>query len=222
ADRRSLEAVFQSHAPLDAVINLAARAGVRPSMLDPWIYYETNVTGTLNVLELGRQVGIRKYVLASSSSVYGDSSQIPYREDQPVNRPVSPYAASKQASETLAYSYHHLHGLDISLLRYFTVYGPAGRPDVSVFRFVRAIAEQTPLTLWGDGEQRRDFTYIDDIARGTILALKPVGYEIFNLGSDQPYRLNEMLDILSRLLNQRPLIERKPAHPADVRQTWAD
>lgn len=222
ADRRSLEAVFQSHAPLDAVINLAARAGVRPSMLDPWIYYETNVTGTLNVLELGRQVGIRKYVLASSSSVYGDSSQIPYREDQPVNRPVSPYAASKQASETLAYSYHHLHGLDISLLRYFTVYGPAGRPDMSVFRFVRAIAEQTPLTLWGDGEQRRDFTYIDDIARGTILALKPVGYEIFNLGSDQPYRLNEMLDILSRLLDQRPLIERKPAHPADVRQTWAD
>lgn len=204
------------------VINLAARAGVRASMENPWIYYQCNVIGTLNLLELCRTWGIRKFVVASSSSVYGDSPNVPYREDQSVARPVSPYAASKQAAETLCYSYHHLHGIDISALRYFTVYGPAGRPDMSVFRFVRGIAEQTPITLWGDGEQKRDFTYVDDIARGTVLALKEVGYEIFNLGSDRPYSVNEMLAMLATKLGQQPIIERRPAHPADVPQTWAD
>lgn len=204
------------------VINLAARAGVRASMENPWIYYQCNVIGTLNLLELCRTWGIRKFVVASSSSVYGDSPHVPYREDQSVARPVSPYAASKQAAETLCYSYHHLHGIDISALRYFTVYGPAGRPDMSVFRFVRGIAEQTPITLWGDGEQKRDFTYVDDIARGTVLALKEVGYEIFNLGSDRPYSVNEMLAMLATELGQQPIIERRPAHPADVPQTWAD
>lgn len=205
-----------------AVINLAARAGVRASMENPWIYYESNVIGTLNLLELCRTWGVRKFVVASSSSVYGDSSQIPYREDQSVARPVSPYAASKQATETLCYSYHHLHKIDVSALRYFTVYGPAGRPDMSVFRFVRGIAEQTPITLWGDGTQRRDFTFVNDIARGTVLALKEVGYEIFNLGSDQPFAINDMLAILSQQLGKDPIIVRRPAHPADVAQTWAD
>jgi UDP-glucuronate 4-epimerase len=204
------------------VINLAARAGVRASMEDPWIYYQCNVVGTLNLLELCRSWGIRKFVVASSSSVYGDSTNVPYREDQSVARPVSPYAASKQAAETLCYSYHHLHGIDVSALRYFTVYGPAGRPDMSVFRFVRGIAEQTPITLWGDGEQKRDFTYVDDIARGTVLALQEVGYEIFNLGSDRPYSVNEMLSMLAAQLGKQPVIERRPAHPADVPQTWAD
>lgn len=208
--------------PLAAVINLAARAGVRPSMLNPWAYYDSNVVGTLNLLELCRDWGVKKCVLASSSSVYGDSSQIPYREDQPVNRPVSPYAASKQAGETLAYSYHHLHGIDVSMLRFFTVYGPAGRPDMSVFRFVRNIAEGTPLTLWGDGSQRRDFTYVDDIARGVIASLKHIGYEVFNLGGDHPYAINELLAQISSLLGREPIIERRPAHPADVQQTWAD
>ena len=191
-------------------------------MENPWIYYQCNVIGTLNLLELCRNWGIRKFVVASSSSVYGDSPNVPYREDQSVARPVSPYAASKQATETLCYSYHHLHGIDISALRYFTVYGPAGRPDMSVFRFARGIAEQTPITLWGDGEQKRDFTYVDDIARGTVLALKEVGYEIFNLGSDRPYSVNDMLAMLAALLGQQPIIERRPAHPADVPQTWAD
>lgn len=205
-----------------AVINLAARAGVRASMENPWIYYESNVIGTLNLLELCRVWGIKKFVVASSSSVYGDSANVPYREDQSVARPVSPYAASKQATETLCYSYHHLHKIDISALRYFTVYGPAGRPDMSVFRFVRGIAERTPITLWGDGTQRRDFTFVSDIARGTVLSLKEVGYEIFNLGSDQPFAINDMLAILSQQLKQEPIIVRRPAHPADVPQTWAD
>ncbi len=213
---------LQASSSIAGVINLAARAGVRASMENPWIYYQCNVIGTLNLLELCRTWGIRKFVVASSSSVYGDSPNVPYREDQSVARPVSPYAASKQAAETLCYSYHHLHGIDISALRYFTVYGPAGRPDMSVFRFVRGIAEQTPITLWGDGEQKRDFTYVDDIARGTVLALKEVGYEIFNLGSDRPYSVNEMLAMLAAQLGHQPIIQRRPAHPADVPQTWAD
>jgi len=195
---------------------------VRPSMLDPRGYYQANVIGTINILELCREWGVKKCVLASSSSVYGDSTDIPYREDQSVARPVSPYAASKQAGETLAYSYHHLHGLDISVLRFFTVYGPAGRPDMSIFRFVRNIAEGTTLTLWGDGHQRRDFTYVDDIAAGVIASLKTIGYEIFNLGSDRPASVNEVLAMLARRLGKEPLIERRPAHPADVSQTWAD
>lgn len=199
---------LQASSSIAGVINLAARAGVRASMENPWIYYQCNVIGTLNLLELCRTWGIRKFVVASSSSVYGDSPNVPYREDQSVARPVSPYAASKQATETLCYSYHHLHGIDISALRYFTVYGPAGRPDMSVFRFVRGIAEQTPITLWGDGEQKRDFTYVDDIARGTVLALKEVGYEIFNLGSDRPYSVNDMLAMLAAQLGQQPIIER--------------
>jgi nucleoside-diphosphate-sugar epimerase len=212
----------RNDAPFDAVVNLAARAGVRASMDDPWAYYDANVTGTLNLLEYCRAQAIPKFVLASSSSVYGDSRDVPYREDQPAARPVSPYAASKQAGETLAYSYHHLHGIDVSVLRYFTVYGPAGRPDMSVFRFVRSIVEGTPLTLWGDGEQSRDFTFVEDIARGTIAALRPVGYEIFNLGSDRPQSVNDMLATIAHLAGSAPLIERRPAHPADVAQTWAN
>lgn len=212
----------ESADPLAGVINLAARAGVRASMENPWVYYSSNVVGTLNLLEFCRRRGIRKFVLASSSSVYGDSQQVPYREDQLVARPISPYAASKQAAETLAYSYHHLHGIDISALRYFTVYGPAGRPDMSIFRFIRNIAEGTPLTLWGDGSQSRDFTYVEDIARGTIASLREVGYEIFNLGSDQPHTLQKVLATLTQLLGREPIIERRPAHPADVPQTWAD
>lgn len=208
--------------PLDAVLNLAARAGVRASVEDPWTYYEANVVGTINMLELCRAWGVPKFVVASSSSVYGDSTAVPYREDQPVNRPISPYAASKEATETISYTYHHLHGIDVSALRYFTVYGPAGRPDMSVFRFVRAIAEGTPLTLYGDGTQQRDFTYVDDIARGTIAALAPVGYEVFNLGSDQPHSVQAMLELLSQLVGKTPIVERQLAHAADVPQTWAD
>jgi UDP-glucuronate 4-epimerase len=227
SDRAALDAALgeqklSAASNVAGVINLAARAGVRASMENPWIYYQCNVIGTLNLLELCRAWKIRKFVVASSSSVYGDSSNVPYREDQSVARPVSPYAASKQAAETLCYSYHHLHGIDVSALRYFTVYGPAGRPDMSVFRFIRGIVEQTPLTLWGDGQQRRDFTFVEDIARGTVLSLKEVGYEIFNLGSDSPYAINDMLAILSRQIGQQPIIERRPAHPADVPQTWAD
>jgi len=223
ADKNALSEVLDNAAPFDAVINLAARAGVRQSLEDPWVYYKTNVTGTLNLLELCKDNKIKKFVTASSSSVYGIPSESgrPFREDQPTDHPLSPYAASKKATEGLCYSYHHLYGLDITMFRYFTVYGPAGRPDMSIFRFIKWIAEGEPLVLYGDGSQVRDFTYIDDIARGTILALNPAGYEIFNLGNDRPVSIHRLIELIEELLGKKAQIDRRPAHPADVPATWA-
>jgi UDP-glucuronate 4-epimerase len=208
--------------PYSAVINLAARAGVRASVENPRAYYQTNVDGTLNLLEMCRRFGVKKFVLASTSSLYGRDNPVPFREDADTNRPLSPYAASKKAAETLAFVYHYLHGLDISIPRYFTVYGPAGRPDMSVFRFVRRIAEGEPIVVFGDGSQERDFTYVDDIARGTIALLRPCGYEIVNLGGDRPARLSTIIDQIATLLGRTPQILHRPAHPADVPATWAD
>lgn len=222
ADREAVRSLFESEEPLAAVVNLAARAGVRTSVEDPWIYYRANCDGTLNLLDACRRHGVMKFVLASTSSLYGAHNPVPYREDADTNRPLSPYAASKKAAETLAYTYHSLHGLDVSILRYFTVYGPAGRPDMSVFRFVRRIAEGEPIVVFGDGSQQRDFTYIDDIARGTIAAIRPLGYEVINLGGDRPVRLDTVIEEISRLVGNRPQIDRRPAHPADVPATWAD
>lgn len=208
--------------PPAAVINLAARAGVRASVLDPAVYYRANCTGTLVLLELCRRYGIKKFILASTSSLYGAHNPVPYREDADTDRPLSPYAASKKAAETLAYTYHYLHGIDVTVLRYFTVYGPAGRPDMSIFRFVKQITEGEPIVVYGDGTQRRDFTYVDDIARGTIAALRPLGYEIINLGGDRSVELNHVIRLISENLGRRPQIEYRPAHPADVPATWAD
>jgi len=233
ADRAALNELFQADAlsqatddleqrPYSAVINLAARAGVRSSVENPWVYYQANCDGTLNLLEMCREHGVGKFLLASTSSLYGMHNPIPYCEDADTNRPLSPYAASKKAAETLAYTYHYLHGIDVSILRYFTVYGPAGRPDMSVFRFVRRIAEGEPIVLFGDGTQSRDFTYVDDIARGTIAALRPLGYEVINLGGDRPVRLSAIIDQIATLLGQQPQIEHRPAHPADVPATWAN
>jgi nucleoside-diphosphate-sugar epimerase len=208
--------------PFAAVFNLAARAGVRASVADPWVYYHTNCEGALNLLEACRRYGVNKYILASTSSLYGAHNPVPYEESADTNRPLSPYAASKKAAETLAYTYHHLYGLDVTVLRYFTVYGPAGRPDMSVFRFIRAIAEGQPIVVYGDGSQSRDFTFVDDIARGTILGLRPLGYEIINLGGDAPAVLNEVIEEIARLLGRPVVRESRPPHPADVRATWAD
>lgn len=207
--------------PFAAVVNLAARAGVRPSVENPWIYYDANVTGTLNLLELCREHGVDKFVLASTSSVYGENER-PFSEDQPTDRPLSPYAASKKAAEALCYTYHRLYAIDMSIVRYFTVYGPAGRPDMSVFRFIQWIDQGQPLQLYGDGTQQRDFTYVDDIARGTIAALAPLGYEIVNLGGDRPVAINDIIAQIEDLLGKRAEIERHPRHPADVPATWAD
>jgi UDP-glucuronate 4-epimerase len=208
--------------PFAAIVNLAARAGVRASVEDPATYYRTNCDGTLHLLEMCRRFGVKKFVLASTSSLYGAHNPTPYREDCDTNRPLSPYAASKKAAETLAFTYHHLHGLDVAVLRYFTVYGPAGRPDMSVFRFVRRMAEGEPIVVYGDGTQQRDFTYVDDIARGTIAALAPAGYEVINLGGDRPVELSYVIATISELVGRKPVIERRPPHPADVQITWAD
>jgi len=221
-DHLAMEKVFREDGFFDAVINLAARAGVRQSVENPWVYIQTNVTGTLNLLELCREFGVKKFVLASTSSLYGANNPRPFREDACTDGPLSPYAASKKAAEALCYTYHYLYGLDITVLRYFTVYGPAGRPDMSVFRFIRWIAEGEPLYLYGDGSQSRDFTYVDDIAEGTLRALKPIGYEIINLGSDCPVSLRELIARIEGLLGRKAQIVQKERHPADVPATWAD
>jgi len=208
--------------PFTGVINLAARAGVRQSVEDPWVYYETNVTGSLNLLELCREFKVKKFVLASTSSLYGANNTRPFQEDANTDGPLSPYAASKKAAEALCYTYHYLHGLDVTVLRYFTVYGPAGRPDMSIFRFIKWIAEGDAVIVYGDGTQERDFTYVEDIARGTILGLKPLGYEVINLGSDHPVPLKTVVAHLEDILGKSARIERQPLHPADVPATWAD
>jgi len=212
---------FSTKKPFDAVINLAARAGVRQSVENPWTYYETNVIGTLNLLELCREFGLKKFILASTSSLYGTTA-LPFRENQHTDTPLSPYAASKKAAEALCYTYHYLYGLDISVLRYFTVYGPAGRPDMSIFRFIKWIAEGETVIIYGDGFQERDFTYIDDIARGTLAALKPLGYEIINLGNNHPVKLSDVIFIIEDLLGKRANIKYEARHLADMPATWAD
>jgi len=223
-NRAALEAVFEraGRPAFDAIINLAARAGVRQSVENPWIYLETNATGTLNLLDACVRYRIPKFVLASTSSLYGSHNPRPYTETANTDLMLSPYAASKKSAEVLAYTFHYLHAIDVSILRYFTVYGPAGRPDMSVFRFVQWIRESQPVIVFGDGRQERDFTYVDDVARGTIAALKPMGYEIINLGCDTPIVLNEAIRITERATGQKAKIELRPRHPADVDATWAN
>jgi len=206
---------------IDAVVNLAARAGVRYSLENPFIYMTTNAIGTLNLLECCRQYGTKKFVLASTSSIYA-GSPMPFKEDLPVNRPISPYAASKKAAEAICYAYHYLYGIDITILRYFTVYGPAGRPDMSIFRFIKWIDEGRPVEIFGDGRQSRDFTYIDDIAEGTIRALRPLGYEIVNLGNNHPNELMYAIELIERYLEKKAHFVYRPFHKADLKATCAD
>jgi nucleoside-diphosphate-sugar epimerase len=221
-DQTKLVDLFQAHGPFDAVLNLAARAGVRYSMENPHVYLSTNAEGTLNLLECMRAQSCNKLVLASTSSLYA-GQKMPFTEDLAVNEPLSPYAASKKAGELMAYSYHKLYQVDVSVVRYFTVFGPAGRPDMSIFRFIKWIDEGQPIELFGDGSQSRDFTYVDDIARGTIAAIRDVGYEIINLGGGRnPVSLNTIISNLEELLGKKAKIDHKPFHVADLMETWAD
>lgn len=221
-DCSALQALWETAGSFDGVINLAARAGVRQSVVSPWVYFETNLTGTLNLLDMCRQFGTRKFVLASTSSLYGDSNPLPFSEGANTDKPISPYAASKKAAETLCYTYHVLHGIDATIFRYFTVYGPAGRPDMSIFRFIQWIKEGRPVQVYGDGQQTRDFTYVDDIARGTVLGLRPVGYEVINLGSDHPVKLIDVLRYIEKPLGAEANIDWQPRQQADVNGTWAN
>ncbi len=209
-----------SESKIEAIINLAARAGVRASLEDPWVYLDTNVKGTLNLLECCKEFGVNKFVLASTSSLYG-FNEMPFRETDRTDTPLAPYSATKKGAEVLCYSYHYLYGIDISIPRYFTVYGPAGRPDMSIFIFIKNIDNGIPITVFGDGKQQRDFSYIDDIADGTLKCLQPTGYEIFNFGSDNSVELMYVINLIENALGKKAIMKFLPRHPADVFATWA-
>ncbi|MDB4813212.1 NAD-dependent epimerase/dehydratase family protein [Akkermansiaceae bacterium] len=221
-NKGALNACFENRA-FDAVINLAARAGVRASIISPFVYLATNTLGTLNLLDLMLKHNVKRYVMASTSSLYA-GKPMPFLETADVRQPLSPYAASKLGAEAMAYSYHHLHGLDVSILRYFTVYGPAGRPDMSPFRFTEWISRGEPITLYGDGEQTRDFTYIDDVARGTIAATENCeGYEIYNIGGgNEPISIKTMITEIERHLGKEAIIDYQPQNNADMQDTSAN
>ena len=220
-DLPALEVLFKKNS-FSAIINLAARAGVRYSVENPFVYLSTNVRGTLNLLELARKYGVGKFVLASTSSLYA-GQPLPFKEELPVNTPISPYAATKKAAEVLCYTYHYLYGMDVSVVRYFTVYGPAGRPDMSIFRFIKWMMEEQEIEIYGDGTQSRDFTYVDDIAQGTVKALRPLGYEIINLGGGKnPISLNRIIEILEELLGVKAKVKYGDFKKVDMKTTWAD
>jgi nucleoside-diphosphate-sugar epimerase len=217
----ALGALFKKHS-FDVVFNLAARAGVRYSMENPEVYFTTNTLGVLHLLESMRQTGCGKMVLASTSSLYAGEA-LPFSESAAVNQPISPYAASKKAAEVLTYTYHYQYGIDCSVVRYFTVYGPAGRPDMSILKFIWSIDLEKEFELYGDGEQSRDFTYVDDIASGTIKAARKTGHEIFNLGGGRtPVTINTMIQWMEEGLGKKAKIVRKPAAKADMQDTQAD
>lgn len=206
----------------DGVINLAARAGVRLSVENPWVFLESNTTGTLNMLELCRQTGCGKFILASTSSIYGANPPYPTPESASSSEPLQPYAASKKGAEAMTHAYHHLYNIDTTVLRFFTVYGPAGRPDLALFRFVQWILEGRPVRVNGDGEQSRGFTYIDDIARGIIAALRPLGHEIINLGGHEVITINGLVRLIEELTGERAEVVHGPPNPADMLTNWAD
>lgn len=215
-----LQLVFDLYRPA-AVIHLAARAGVRFSLENPFVYLSTNAMGTLNLLNLCKEYAVPKFILASTSSLYAGQA-LPFREDLAVNTPISPYAASKKAAEVMAYTYHYLYGIDVTILRYFTVYGPAGRPDMSIFVFIKRIMEGRSLNIFGDGLQSRDFTYVNDIARGTVRALSVQGYEIINLGSNNPAKLMDVVELISTATGKPVQYRYHDIHKADLKRTWAD
>jgi len=207
----------------DQVIHLAARAGVRPSLEEPALYQRVNVEGTVNLLEAARRAKVRKFVMASSSSVYGVNSKVPFSESDPIFQPISPYAASKLACEALGHVYHHIYGLDIVMLRFFTVYGPRQRPDLAIHKFARLIEAGQPIPVFGDGSTARDYTYVTDTLAGILACTeREFGYEIYNLGESETVTLNRLLELLEAALGKKAIIDRKPPQPGDVPLTCAD
>lgn len=216
-----LKNIFQLH-KIESVINLAARAGVRASVENPWGYLDTNVKGTINLLECVKNYGVKTFVHASTSSVYGDTDQMPFKVSDNTDKPLAPYPASKKSAELFCYSYHYLYGVNTIIPRYFTVYGPFGRPDMSIFRFIKKIDYGEPITVYGDGKQKRDFTFVEDIAEATVSSLNLEGYKIFNLGNDNPVELIYVINLIEKLLGKKAQIQWQPRHPADIYATWAD
>lgn len=223
-DYDKLRQCFSEWRP-DIVVHLAARAGVRDSLENPFLYTEVNVNGTLHVLHAAVQSGVKKFVFGSSSSVYGLQEKAPFSEDAPILTPASPYAATKIAGEALCHTYAHLYKMPIVALRFFTVFGPRQRPDLAIHKFARLMLEKKPITVYGDGTSRRDYTYVDDIIQGIRAAINyepPHGYDVFNLGNSQTVELRELVRILEEKTGLKALIDQKPPQPGDVPQTWAD
>jgi UDP-glucuronate 4-epimerase len=222
ADRAKVDAVFAG-TRFDQVIHLAARAGVRPSLQEPALYQRVNVEGTVNILEAARLSQVPKVTIASSSSVYGINSQVPFSEADPITTPISPYAASKLACEALGHVYHHVYGLDIIMLRFFTVYGPRQRPDLAIHKFAQLISQGKPIPVFGDGSSARDYTYVDDTVDGIMAATQHrFGYAVFNLGESQTVTLSRLIELLEQALGRKAIIDRHGAQPGDVPITYAN
>jgi UDP-glucuronate 4-epimerase len=221
-NRTALDELFSS-VRFDQVIHLAARAGVRPSLEEPALYQRVNVEGTVNLLEAARHHGVKKIIVASSSSVYGVNSKVPFSESDPIFFPISPYAASKLACEALGHVYHHVYGFDIAMLRFFTVYGPRQRPDLAIHKFARLISSGQAIPVFGDGSSARDYTYVSDTLEGIIACTrKEFGYQIYNLGESQTVNLSRLIELLESALGRKALINRLPPQPGDVPLTCAD
>jgi UDP-glucuronate 4-epimerase len=221
-DRHLLAALFAEHG-IEQVAHLGAMAGVRASIEDPYLYYDVNLNGTLALLDMAREHAVDNFVLASTSSVYGRTDRVPFTETDASDRPLAPYSASKRAAEMLAFTYHHLHGVNVTPLRFFTVYGPRGRPDMMAYKVLDSIFQGQKIPLFNGGQMYRDWTYVGDIVKGVVAALnRPLGYEIINLGRGEPVLLADFVHIIEELAGQRGHFVDEPMHPADVRYTYAD
>ena len=221
-DSRCVESVLEQN-KIDIIIHLAAKAGVRPSIKDPVVYQDVNINGTIVMLEAAKKFGIDKFIFASSSSVYGNNEKIPFSESDNVDFPISPYAATKKAAELICHTYSHLYDINITCLRFFTVYGPRQRPDLAIHKFTRLIESGKSIPVFGDGSMERDFTYIDDIIEGVVAAIDNCkGYEIYNLGESRPVRLDVLISEIEKALGRKASVERYPMQPGDVNRTYAD
>lgn len=222
-DLRMAEDVNDALGDVDVVVNLAARAGVRPSLEQPVLYTDTNVRGLVHILEAMRERGLKKLVHASSSSVYGGQEKVPFSEDDPINLPWSPYAATKRSNELMLATWHHLYGIESHALRFFTVFGPGQRPDLAIAKFISLIEQDKPIPFFGDGTTGRDYTYIDDIVQGVVSSIDRVaGCEIINLGGDEPVTLTQMVETIEQVMGKKARLDRKPVQPGDVPRTMAD
>lgn len=228
-DIRNIEQMDKLFAtyPIQLVVHLAAMAGVRPSISAPLLYNDVNINGTLNLLELCRKYGVKKFVFASSSSVYGNNKKVPFSETDFVDHPISPYAATKRAGELICHTYHHLYGMDIACLRFFTVFGPRQRPDLAIHKFTKLLINGEEIPFYGDGTTERDYTFIDDIIEGVVKALQWVQagqglYEIFNLGESRTVNLKEMVTTLEKVIGKKAKLKVLPMQPGDVTRTYAD
>lgn len=221
-DRALLDQIFRKQ-DIEIVVHLAAKAGVRPSISDPLGYYRTNVEGTLNLLEVCRRQNVKKFIFASSSSVYGNNKKVPFSEIDNVDFPISPYAATKKAAELLCYNYHHLYDINVFALRFFTVYGPRQRPDLAIHKFFKLLYDNQPIPIFGDGNSSRDYTYIDDILDGLMKSIERIkGFEIINLGESEPIKLNDLINLIEEVTGRKVLKQHLENQPGDVFQTYAD